>query len=146
MSPGFTLIELMIVIAIMGTLASIAFPAYSNHIERAKKTRCIKELQMIERELIDFLLETDTYPNSLERIGLESMLDPWGNPYEYLTIAEAKTGQLRKDHFLVPVNTDFDLYSKGPDGLSKAPFTAKQSRDDIVRANNGQFFGSVSAY
>jgi general secretion pathway protein G len=44
------------------------------------------------------------------------------------------------------VNTDFDLYSKGKDGKSKIPFTAKASRDDIVRANNGRYIGPVSDY
>jgi general secretion pathway protein G len=34
----------------------------------------------------------------------------------------------------------------GPDGKSQKPFTAKASRDDIVRANDGGFFGSVSDY
>lgn len=55
-------------------------------------------------------------------------------------------GHLRKDHALVPVNTDFDLYSKGKDGKSQSPFTAKASKDDIVRANNGGFFGLVANY
>jgi general secretion pathway protein G len=34
----------------------------------------------------------------------------------------------------------------GRDGLSNAPFTAKQSRDDVVRANDGQFVGLASEY
>jgi len=41
----------------------------------------------------------------------------------------------------VPVNSDFDLYSKGKDKESVAAFTAKMSHDDIVRANNGMFVG-----
>ena len=47
---------------------------------------------------------------------------------------------------MVPVNSDFDLYSMGPDGDSRAPFTAKASRDDIVRASNGGFIGPVSEF
>jgi general secretion pathway protein G len=50
-------------------------------------------------------------------------------------------GQIRKDRFLVPVNSDYDLYSMGKDGQSQAPFTAKASRDDIVRASDGQYVG-----
>jgi general secretion pathway protein G len=46
----------------------------------------------------------------------------------------------------VPVNSDFDLYSMGPDGQSKPPFTAAASRDDIVRASNGGFIGPVSDF
>ncbi len=52
----------------------------------------------------------------------------------------------RKDKNLVPVNNDFDLYSMGEDGKSVAPFAAKHSRDDIVRANNGNFIGLAEDY
>jgi len=46
----------------------------------------------------------------------------------------------------VPINSDYDLYSKGPDGLSLKPLTAAPSRDDIVRANNGSFIGIAADY
>jgi general secretion pathway protein G len=46
----------------------------------------------------------------------------------------------------VPINTDFDLYSMGPDGRSAPPLTASDSRDDIVRANNGRFVGIAADY
>jgi general secretion pathway protein G len=55
-------------------------------------------------------------------------------------------GKARKDHSLVPLNTDYDLYSKGPDKASVSPLTAKSSRDDILRANNGRFVGPASSY
>ena len=55
-------------------------------------------------------------------------------------------GQARKDHDLVPINTDFDLYSQGPDGRSAPPLTAAMSRDDIVRANNGRYIGEAEGY
>jgi len=78
--------------------------------------------------------------------------DAWGNPYRYLKIAgqdlkgKGKGDKARKDHFMVPVNTDYDLYSMGPDGVSKPPFTAQASRDDIVRANDGRYVGPASEY
>jgi len=59
---------------------------------------------------------------------------------------EGVNGKRRKDHSLVPVNSDYDLYSMGPDGKSKPPFTARDSRDDIVRAANGGFIGPVSEF
>ena len=118
-----------------------------NYIERAKKIRCIAEMRLIEKELLAYCIDhNETFPDDLNAIGLGNLIDPWGNPYEYLPCEGAKKGKLRKDHFMVPVNTDFDLYSKGPDGKSVAPFTAKASRDDIVRANNGQYMGPVSGY
>ena len=55
-------------------------------------------------------------------------------------------GQLRKDKNLVPINTDYDLYSKGPDGKSVTPLTANSSRDDIIRANNGAYVGEAEDY
>ena len=144
---GFTLIELMVTIAIIGTLAGIATPMYINYIEKAKIARCTTEMKMIERAITIYFFDVESYPSSLSDIGMDSILDPWGNPYEYLNIETAKgKGKLRKDHSLVPINSDFDLYSKGPDGKSQSPLTANASRDDIIRANNGQFFGVASDY
>jgi general secretion pathway protein G len=150
---GFTLVELMVVIAIIGTLAGIAVPIFTNYMERARVARAKSEIRTIEKEIVSFSLERDRLPIDLAEIGLQGMLDPYGNPYQYQPSTyidkkgkEKKSPGARKDHNLVPVNTDFDLYSMGKDGESKAPFTAKASRDDIVRANNGQFIGPVSAY
>jgi len=95
------------------------------------------------------MVENGELPDSLNDLGLGDLKDPWGNPYEYLRIAGGNLkgkGKLRKDHSLVPVNTDYDLYSKGKDGKSSTPFTAKASQDDIVRANDGWFIGLVSDY
>lgn len=78
---------------------------------------------------------------------MASLRDPWGNPYRYTNIANTKSkGKLRKDKSLVPLNTDYDLYSMGADGASQPPLTAKASRDDIVRANNGDFVGLATDY
>lgn len=54
--------------------------------------------------------------------------------------------QPRKDRFLVPINSDFDLYSMGKDGESVAPLNAAKSRDDVVRAANGAFVGLASKF
>lgn len=54
--------------------------------------------------------------------------------------------QPRKDRFLVPINSDFDLYSMGKDRETVAPLTAKKSHDDIVRANDGAFVGLASDF
>jgi general secretion pathway protein G len=77
----------------------------------------------------------------------ENLIDPWGNPCQYLEFCSSKPGGgARKDKFLVPINSDYDLYSMGRDGASVAPLTAKPSRDDIVRANDGAFIGLASDY
>ena len=138
------------VVAIIGTLSAIAVPFMTGYLQKARNTRVIADLKTIEKEIFMFQAETGIFPDSLADIGLDTLADPWGRPYEYLKIQGAAKpgvkGKARKDHFLVPVNTDFDLYSRGPDGKSVAPFTAKASRDDIVRANNGQYMGVASEY
>ena len=58
----------------------------------------------------------------------------------------AKVGQKRKDKSLHPLNSDYDLYSMGPDGQSQTAITAKASRDDTIRANNGGFIGVAEDY
>ena len=55
-------------------------------------------------------------------------------------------GQARKDRFLVPLNSDYDLYSAGKDGKSRPPLSAQMSQDDIVRANDGAYIGLASQY
>jgi general secretion pathway protein G len=52
----------------------------------------------------------------------------------------------RKDRFLVPINSDFDLYSMGADGESLPPLQNPRSRDDIIRAGNGAYIGLAELY
>ena len=143
---GFTLIEILTVVAIVGTLVAIAIPNFIAYREKAKITQAIVEIKQIEKQIIEFVLENDRLPNSLGELQLTGFNDPWGRPYRYLPIPGTPRGQLRKDRFLVPVNTDYDLYSMGPDGRSQPPFTAQASRDDIVRASNGAYVGLASNY
>ncbi|MEE4243681.1 MAG: prepilin-type N-terminal cleavage/methylation domain-containing protein [Desulfopila sp.] len=144
---GFTLLELMIVIAILAVLAAIAIPQYKSYTDRARHSQVLQTMRMIEREITVFQLLHNRFPTDLIEAGVGVLRDPWGNPYQYLNIETVVgLGQVRKNRNLVPVNEDYDLYSMGPDGQSRPPFTARASRDDIVRANNGTFLGRVSEY
>ena len=146
-SAGFTLIELMVSIAILGTLVGIGIPAYTNYIYKARIAKAIGEISVLQKEIMAYEAVNETLPDDLNAIGRGELLDPWGNPYEYLNITTAMgLGGVRKDRFLVPLNTDFDLYSMGKDGESKAPLTAAASFDDILRANNGRYIGLASAF
>jgi general secretion pathway protein G len=146
---GFQLLELLIAIAIISVLAVIAIPAYSNYRDKANNADAEADLYSISQAIERFYIETNSYPNSLADIRMGGLLDPWGHAYQYLRISGAKLkgkASLRKDKSLVPINTDFDLYSMGKDGATVAPLTAKASQDDIVRANNGKFIGLASDY
>ena len=143
---GFTLVELMIVGSILAVLATIGVQSYRRHINDAKSNRSIADIKVIELKLQQFYAESDVFPNSLNNIGMQNLSDPWGNPYRYANAAITPPGLLRKDHFMVPVNTDFDLYSMGKDGRTASPFPAAKSQDDIVRANNGAYVGLVSEF
>ncbi len=147
-SSGFTLVELVIVTAIIGTLTAIAVPSYISYIERAKVTRAIADIRTIEQAIQIYYIQNNAYPSTLAQVFFTVPVDPWGNPYQYLCIAGCNPpkGKRRKDRSLVPVNDDFDLYSMGADGKSQPPFTAAASQDDIVRCNDGSYVGLVSNY
>jgi general secretion pathway protein G len=144
---GFTVLEVMVAIAVLAVLAVIATGQYGRYMERLRITRAILDIGAIEGHLAHFEANNRGLPDSLSELGVTLPLDPWGRPYEYLNHATAEgKGGFRKDKNIVPINTDYDLYSVGPDGVSVPPLTAKQSRDDIVRANDGRFIGSVPDY
>ena len=145
-AAGFNLIELMLSLLIVAVLTAIAVPSYRSYVERAEIKMAMADIAAIDHKIARYLSKTLSYPLSLNDVGVTS-LDPWGNAYVYLNISTV-TGnwQLRKDRNLVPINTDYDLYSRGKDGASVAPLTAKKSHDDIVRANNGGYIGLAQDY
>jgi general secretion pathway protein G len=145
-SLGLTLIELLIVVMILATLATLGIPLYANALNNARITKAIADIRVLEREILLFQLSNATFPDTLNAIGRGNLRDPYGNLYQYMRVQGAKIGQLRKDKNLVPVNSDFDLYSMGKDGLSVPPLTAQQSWDDIVRAASGGFVGLASEF
>lgn len=146
---GFTLVELLIVLGIVGILASLAIPLYVGLIDNARHIKAVAEIQNISLAIEMYKGANYELPLNISDAGCEELIDPWGNPYQYLnfeTIKGKGKGKMRKDHFLVPLNTDYDLYSMGKDGKSVPPLTAKASRDDIIRANDGQYIGPASGY
>jgi general secretion pathway protein G len=146
-SMGFTLLELMVSLAIVGILSAIAIPLYGEYIERARVVAAVADIRNISLTITVYNIDNDKYPQSLADVGYITRLDPWRSPYQYLNIQTAKgKGQFRKDRFVVPINTDYDLYSMGKDGNSVPPLTAKASRDDIIRANNGAYIGLASEF
>jgi len=164
-SEAFTIIEVLIVVTLLGLISAIALPAYMDALDKARVGRAIGDIAAISEDISLFWFDNGRYPANLGEVNWAGRMDPYGEPYAYLNIGDSGKGGKgggggggrgggggggggggasaggRKDRFLVPVNSDFDLYSMGKDKESVIAFTAKKSHDDIVRANNGAFIG-----
>ena len=143
---GFTLLELMMALVIAGLLLAVGIPSYSAIVERQKVTQAGIDLVDIAMSIQRYRTTQFRNPESLGDLGPIDSLpkDPWGHDYQYLNFdspAPGISGMIRKEHNLHPLNTEFDLYSLGKDGKSKAPLTAKDSRDDVIYARDGAFVG-----
>ncbi|MGA8009170.1 MAG: prepilin-type N-terminal cleavage/methylation domain-containing protein [Thiomonas sp.] len=145
-SRGFTLIELMMAITLLGVLTAIALPIYNNYREKVNDAQAQQDVVAVSTAIQSYWQYNRKFPDSLADIGMAGKLDPWGHPYVYYNIQENGKGGARKDHALNPINTDFDLYSMGQNGQSTSQITQKVSLDDIIRANNGTYIGLASNY
>ncbi len=120
---GFTLIEIMVVIVILGLLAALVVPKLIGRTEEAKKTQTRVQIKSLQQALELFKLDNGFYPTTDQ--GLDALVrspeagrtpknyrkggyidrvpkDPWGNPYVYVS-----PGQ----------HGDFDISSYGADGV-----------------------------
>jgi len=147
---AFTLVELLIALAVIGALAAIALPSYRDYIERAKRSQAITDIGKLSLALEQYFTVNATYPPNLAALGgSHPSIDPWGNAYQYLginVVPPPNTGAVRRDKNLNPLNSDYDLYSMGPDGQTQKQLTAAKARDDIVRAGNGGFIGTAAEH
>ena len=146
---GYTLTELLLVLVILSLLTAVAVPVYTGMADRGRVAAAISDIGAISLAVERYALANrDQFPTSLNQLNIEIPDDPWGRPYVYHNIIDAGPGKgaFRKDGKLNPLNTDFDLWSYGADGGSAGPLSAKASRDDIVRANNGMFIGLGEDY
>ena len=119
---GFTLIEIMIVVVILGILASIVVPNIMGSPDEARKVKVQQDIRVLEGALNLYKLDNFNYPSTDQ--GLEALVkkpigqpearnwkkngyikklpkDPWGNDYLYLSPG---------------VHGEFDLFSYGADG------------------------------
>ena len=122
---GFTLIELMVVIVILGILAGLVLPRFMGRTEEARRTKATLQIENLEGALKLYKLDNGAYPTTEQ--GLEALVqkpstgvvpknwreggylekgkipeDPWGKPYVYLSPGIK--------------NKDFDLKALGADG------------------------------
>jgi general secretion pathway protein G len=119
---GFTLIEIMVVVVIIGLMAAVIVPSVMRRVDDAKVARVKSDIQGIETALTMYRLDNSKFPTSEQ--GLQALVtqptdptikhwkaggylerlnkDPWGN--EYLYVYPGTHGK------------DYDLYSLGADG------------------------------
>jgi general secretion pathway protein G len=144
---GFSLLELIIIMAIIAILAMAGISQYRSSLEFARLTRTKGDIKTISQAVDVFHLQNGEYPSSLDDVDFGKRTDPWGSQYQYLDITDANNmGNCRKDKNLVPINTDYDLYSMGLDRKTVPPLPAQDSQDDIIRANDGDYIGVAEKY
>ncbi len=71
---GFTLIELMIVIAIIGILAAIALPAYQDYTARAQASEGFKATSGVQADIATFLVDKNRWPQAADDVGVQAAL------------------------------------------------------------------------
>ncbi len=89
---GFTIIELIAAMVIVGVLSTVAVPPISGSIDKAKVARAISDMRQIAQDLSAL----DSLPASLADIGRGSLRDPWGRPYTYVPLLVSYIGLASK--------------------------------------------------
>lgn len=131
-SAGFTLVELLLVLVILGILAALVLPKFTGRTEQARVTAAMTQISTFGTALDAFEVDTGSYPRGSDALQYlltapsdvtgwrgpylksDIPLDPWGHPYIY--------------EFPGRVNQNgYDLRSAGPDGQAG-------TADDIVNA------------
>jgi general secretion pathway protein G len=109
---GFTLLELLVVIVIIGLLVSYVAPQYFSQVGKSQMTTAKAQIDALEKALDQYRLDTGHYPTA--EIGLNALvqrppsepkwngpylrkavpLDPWGKPYVYQSSGEQRESDL----------------------------------------------------
>jgi general secretion pathway protein G len=141
---------LLLTIAIVGTLAAIAIPTYTDYIRRNNNSTAIVDIRNIESQIEGFKALSGSPPNTLAAANIVAPVDPWGRAYQYLRIQgvdwQTVKNLVRRDKHENPVNSDYDLYSIGRDGRTDLKFWKTDAYDDIVRCNAGAYVGPACEY
>ena len=111
---GFTLVELLVVIVILAMLSGIVAPKLITQIDKAKFDSCRAKMTPVESAIDAFLLNTSSYPNSLEELVVDPGIQGWVGPY----LKESQLYDPWNNPFLYSVtNNGYEIVSYGQDGL-----------------------------
>ena len=135
---GFTLVELIIVVAVLGVLAAMAASSFGTYMYTAQVSRAVSDIRNLEQSIAAYVIEKSFLPDNLADIG-PVQLDIWGRPYQYYNIEKGGGAPYMDVTGINKLNTDYDLYSLGKDGLTDKELMLADvnSMDDVVRAQNG---------
>jgi general secretion pathway protein G len=143
---GFTMIEMTMVVGLIAVLATVAIFYYNSYQNKVRANQAAQQIAAMGASIQRYWDDNRAYPAALPDAGLTNTIDPWGRPYVYYNVDANGRGGARKDHSLNPINTDYDLYSLGPDGKTKPQISQKDSLDDIIRAGNGAYVGVATGF
>lgn len=136
---GFTLIELMIVVAIVAILAALAVPAYQDYVVRSKVTECIAAAAVPKLQISEFWQSTGSWPTSASQAGVDSFEDWGGNDrskYCHLTFDISEYISSRNINANTPpVNL---VIWVSTENLYDDPGTQKQIAPFLTPSNNGR--------
>lgn len=103
---GFTLIEMLVTMAIVGVLTSITIPLYTYVQTRVNNSQVFVDTSRITFRIDRYESDWFHVPNDLKEIGMDQVFDPWGHRYVYI----------RNN------NGTYQVYSRGPDDESRTAF------------------------
>jgi general secretion pathway protein G len=129
------------VLAILSVLVAIALPSYQGYQYKAQVKLASADIVEIQLALEKHQVVQYSYPEFLTEIN-ENRLDPWGNAYRFVNFETVNGfGKNRKDKNLKPLNSHYDLYSIGKDGLTATNLANQDAWDDVILALDGAFIG-----